>query len=193
MAARDSILKDIRQNKPRESYRASYSLPVGSMDNIENRYRASLEKNSGTFFSAGSSAEAQDFLDRTFPVPVNIISLVEGIRGSRTIQAGDDPHGLDDIDVAVVRGIVGVAENAATWLSEKEVVKRALPFIAQHLVIVLHASDIVPTMHEAYARIDVRGSNYGVFIAGPSKTADIEQSLVIGAHGARSLTVVLMQ
>lgn len=70
-------------------------------------------------------------------------------------------------------------------------VKRVLPFIAQNLVIVLGISDIVPTMHEAYARIDVRDSGYGVFIAGPSKTADIEQSLVIGAHGPRSMTVVL--
>ena len=34
--------------------------------------------------------------------------------------------------------------------------------------------------------------DYGIFIAGPSKTADIEQSLVIGAHGARSMTVFLM-
>ncbi len=47
-------------------------------------------------------------------------------------------------------------------------------------------------MHEAYERIDLLQTGFGLFLAGPSKTADIEQSLVIGAHGARSLTVFLM-
>jgi L-lactate dehydrogenase complex protein LldG len=103
-----------------------------------------------------------------------------------------DPHNLADVDVAVVKGVLGVAENAATWVAEADVVHRVLPFIAQNLVIILHEADIVPTLHEAYARLNIRESNYGVFIAGPSKTADIEQSLVIGAHGARSLTVVVV-
>ena len=92
-----------------------------------------------------------------------------------------------------MRGVVGVAENAAIWLAVKEVVKRVLPFIAQHLVIIVDERDLVPTMHEAYARLDVRDSNYGVFVAGPSKTADIEQSLVIGAHGPRSMMVILVR
>jgi L-lactate dehydrogenase complex protein LldG len=34
---------------------------------------------------------------------------------------------------------------------------------------------------------------WGCFIAGPSKTADIEQSLVIGAHGARSMVIFLLE
>jgi L-lactate dehydrogenase complex protein LldG len=43
-------------------------------------------------------------------------------------------------------------------------------------------ADIVPTMHEAYRQINIAEEGWGAFIAGPSKTADIEQSLVIGAH-----------
>ena len=52
--------------------------------------------------------------------------------------------------------------------------------------------DIVSTLHQAYDGIDVAKEGFGAFIAGPSKTADIEQSLVIGAHGARSATVYIV-
>nr|WP_256534367.1 LUD domain-containing protein [Lewinella sp. JB7] len=95
------------------------------------------------------------------------------------------------VDVTVLRARLGVAENGAMWVSETEAVHRVLPFITQHLVLVVRTSDLVGTMHEAYRRIDVAETGFGVFIAGPSKTADIEQSLVIGAHGPRSLTVCL--
>ena len=85
-----------------------------------------------------------------------------------------------------------VLENGAMWISEKQMSNRLLPFICQHLVIVLSPETIVNTMHEAYQQIDAAANGFGVFIAGPSKTADIEQNLVIGAHGARSLRVYLV-
>ena len=69
---------------------------------------------------------------------------------------------------------------------------RLLPFICQHLVIVLDANKIVANMHEAYRQITIDKEGYGVFLAGPSKTADIEQSLVIGAHGARSVSIYIL-
>jgi L-lactate dehydrogenase complex protein LldG len=48
-------------------------------------------------------------------------------------------------------------------------------------------------MHEAYARIEMDPKyNFGTFISGPSKTADIEQALVMGAQAARGVTVVLL-
>jgi len=62
--------------------------------------------------------------------------------------------------------------------------------IAQHLALVVNGSDIVSNMQEAYSRVNF--GNFGLFISGPSKTADIEQALVIGAHGARSCTVFVV-
>ena len=71
-------------------------------------------------------------------------------------------------------------------------IERALPFIAQNLALVIHKKDVVATMHAAYERIGDADYGFGTFIAGPSKTADIEQSLVLGAHGPRSMTVFLV-
>ena len=51
----------------------------------------------------------------------------------------------------------------------------------------------VNNMHEAYARFDMDPNyNLGTFISGPSKTADIEQALVMGAQAARGVTVILL-
>ena len=98
---------------------------------------------------------------------------------------------LENVHTAYVRGSLGVAENGAVWITETAMVNRVLPFICQHLVIVLKADQVVATMHHAYQQINIAATGFGAFIAGPSKTADIEQSLVIGAHGARSLTLFL--
>jgi L-lactate dehydrogenase complex protein LldG len=102
------------------------------------------------------------------------------------------PHELDGIDLAILEGQFGVAENGSIWITDKNMGDRALPYITEHLAIVLKKSEIVPTMHYAYDRIGTESYNLGTFIAGPSKTADIEQSLVLGAHGAKSLIVFLI-
>lgn len=103
-----------------------------------------------------------------------------------------DPHSLEDVEFALFEGRLGVAENGAVWFTEELLSQRVTPFINQQLGIVIKKDSIVPTMAQAYEKLGDPNSGYGVFIAGPSKTADIEQSLVTGAHGARGLVVFLI-
>ena len=91
-----------------------------------------------------------------------------------------------------VKGSFGVAENGAVWIEAlPEGATRRDLFIHETLIISLDKTQIVNNMHEAYRRLGEQADGYGLFISGPSKTADIEQALVFGAHGPKSLIIEL--
>ncbi len=101
-----------------------------------------------------------------------------------------DAQALNGVDVGVVRAEFGVAENGSVWVMQN-VKERDVCFISENLVAVM-PENVVSNMHEAYAEVGFNDYGYGVFIAGPSKTADIAQVLVLGAQAARSMTLILL-
>jgi len=119
------------------------------------------------------------------------------VQGNFDCDQVDDPHSLAAVDWAIVRGEFAVAENGAIWIRPTNMIQRALLFLTQHLAVIVPRSDMAMHMHEAYRRIrqaeqcGTSGPDFGVFVSGPSKTADIEQSLVIGAHGCRTMQIFL--
>jgi len=59
--------------------------------------------------------------------------------------------------------------------------------LSQHLIVLLDPAAIVDSMHDALRRLDPRRSPYGVFLAGPSGTGDIEGVIIHGAAGRQKL------
>ena len=195
MATRDDLLAALRRNAPREVPLPDLSALGARFADPAARYVEALAAVGGTCLPVPDLAAADRALRELPPwrAARRTVSLVPGVgEGNVDLAAIRAPRDLEGLDVAVLPGELAVAENGAVWLAAAELPQRALFVITEHLVLVVPASAVVNDMHEAYARLGARPAAYGVFVAGPSKTADIEQALVIGAQGARSCTVFLV-
>jgi len=193
MSSRDKILAIIRNNQPDQQELPSLERPVTGVStdvDVAKQFVEVLEAIGGRAYIVSGWERIATILKEEYTGDKRIVSGCAGL-GFMTEVIGD-PHDLENVELAVLEAHFGVAENGACWITEDRMIERALPFIAQNLALVIHKKDIVPVMHEAYQRIAGAEYGFGTFIAGPSKTADIEQSLVLGAHGPRSLTVFLI-
>ena len=187
------ILNSILNNKP-----VPVDLPAPRKILIEGNkdlIKAFSDKATG----AGSKVENLDNLDK---VDVwikqqeengkSVFDFLQHLEGKESFSPlVDDP---DKVDMVVIRGQLGVAENGAVWIDEHDMQIRKLPFLTSHLVLVLEKAKILPDLHEAYKQVDLERSGFGVFIAGPSKTADIEQAakkIVQGASMDNNIICVL--
>ena len=155
-------------------------------------FRKQLEAMGGRSFEVQGAEAARAKVAELFPAAKVVCSAVPEVPGTRQVQDVRDPHELNDVDVGVVRSPLAVAEAGVIWLTQDSLVVNAVGVLSQHLVVLLDPTAIVDTMHDAYGRLDLTASPYGVFLAGPSATGDIEGVIIHGAQGARSLTVLLL-
>jgi L-lactate dehydrogenase complex protein LldG len=137
-------------------------------------FRRQLEAMGGRSFEVADAAAARAKVAELFPDARVVCSAVPEVPGTRPVEDVRDPHQLNDVDVRVIRSPLGVAEAGAVWLTPTELVVNALGVLSQHLVVLLDPAAVVETVQDAYGRIDLTASPYGVFLAGPSATGDIE-------------------
>ena len=180
MSSRADILARAQRNRP-----PAVALPdVPLFDREKHDFKTNLKRMGGEFLSG----EPVALIRARFPGAKVICSAAPEVPGNRRLPA--DPKALEDVDVGVVRALLGVAETGSVLLTEAEFGVNALGFLPQHLVVLLDPEAIVPNLHHAYRDPAFREARYAVFMTGPSATADIEGILVRGAQGIRSLTVI---
>ena len=196
-SSRDNILSALRQNV-REQYDMpdlSQLKPITFADPVAEFIKKTTTTAGAKLIEMQPGEDINIKVREAYPDATSVASNVPGV------TAGVNPdtatvEELEKVDVGVIQGKIGVAENACVWIPQ-QMKEKAVCFASQRLVIVLRRSAIVNNMHEAYQRIATSTEyfqqyKFGTFISGPSKTADIESALVYGAQAARAVTVVLV-
>jgi L-lactate dehydrogenase complex protein LldG len=200
MSSREHILREVRRSLLADAPLPSLDRQWTRYDDPHAQFFEVLRSVGGAGRTVAGESQLREEIDRVIAAigAKQICSVIpEAVAGNVDIAAIADPHDLASVDLAILPGELAVAENAAVWVNGARVRQRVAYFLSQHVVLVIPHERIVNNMHEAYAWLQQSAdgdspfgeTTWGTFMSGPSKTADIEQALVIGAHGARSLHV----
>jgi L-lactate dehydrogenase complex protein LldG len=194
--ARGEILRALRAARPPAAPHPGFEGPWSAAPDRAAAFRRAVEAAGGSVLAVAGAQELGSTLASlpAYARAARVLSLVPGVaRANVALAAVSDARALDGLDFAVLPGALGVAENGAVFVDAGALRHRPALWLAEHLALVLPEAALVDHLHDAYARLRFSAPGLGVFVAGPSKTADIEQALVVGAQGPRSTTVVLLR
>lgn len=188
---KEELLGKLRRNTIHQ-----FDMPEASIDGI--KYENTIEQFIETSHKVGSEVieakageDLNELIRKAYPEAQVLASNVKGIKVDLNPDMVSEVQDLNGTDVGIVEGDIAVAENGCVWVPQT-MKERVVCFVSENLVILVHRDKIVNNMHEAYRRIHMTEYGYGCFISGPSKTADIEQALVMGAQAARGVTVIIV-
>lgn len=197
MSTREDILATLRRNT-RETYDMpdlDKLKPITYADTVEEFKTKTTTLAGAKLIEMKAGDVLDDLVRQAYPDAKIKASNLPGVTADLNPDTVAEAQELEKVDVGIVEGRIGVAENACIWIPQT-MKEKAILFASQRLVVVISRDAIVNNMHEAYQRIAdskefFQQYKFGTFISGPSKTADIESALVYGAQAARALTVIL--
>jgi L-lactate dehydrogenase complex protein LldG len=173
-----------------EHYANEVSASVARVQNLDDVPEAVASFLAGHNLPAEVAMAPDPMLDR---IPWDKRPLLRIRRGR---SDGRDPVGLS-------AAFTGIAETATLMLASGPESPSTLNFLPDTHVVVLPAGRMVGPMEDAWAKLRATkpaGAMTGEamprtvnFITGPSRTGDIEQKILMGAHGPRRLHIVIVE
>ncbi|HEY5738213.1 MAG TPA: LUD domain-containing protein [Gammaproteobacteria bacterium] len=165
------------------------------------RFQAGLETAQASFAAVATldevGAEIERYLDSKNLARELVLGDDEVLRGMAwpgSLRALPWEPGMR-YEVSLARAFCGIAETGTLLLVSGANNPTEINFLPDYHIALLEAENLVPRMEDAWDRVR---ASFGKlprtvnFISGPSKTADIEQTVEYGAHGPRCLHVILV-
>ncbi len=213
-AARHAILRAIRDalgDQPRPAYPAGNGIPStnvqpGSRSDLRKMFSDELDRIGGSCRLVAEAAELPAAVGRYVeegewasiviqdrPAVHHAVSAL----GDRVIRARAWSD-MEHANCAVVEAESLLADSASAIVVLRDGAERLLPYLPPVCIVIASAADLHAGMTNAAlepmfgpARRGTTGE--AVILTGPSRTADIEKTLVLGAHGPHTLTVFIVE
>ena len=205
--SREKILKKVRkalihktsQETPDVDLESSiYNIPDEPMEIL---FAQKFTKLNGKFVFCENEKEFAENLtalinEHDWGIPFTLEGKVKRILGDAGIKFNDQEKDLHDLNVGVTLCENLVARTGSLFISSKQASGRRLPVYPNYHMVLAYTSQLVMTHKDALKQMSEK---YGAqlpslisCISGPSRTADIEKTLVQGAHGPKEIYVFLV-
>ena len=116
---------------------------------------------------------------------------------TRYMEEHPGSQSLESCSVGITACDAFIAQTGSILLTARSAGGRALSVLPPHHVVVAQFNQLVPDLPAAFELLQAKYRDdypsFITFITGPSRTGDIERILVLGAHGPKNLTVILIQ
>lgn len=205
--SREKVLKKIRKalihrsNQEIGDVDKTSEIFVTSEEPLEIQFATVFSALNGKFVFCENEAEfieSFDFIAKDNEWE-NIFCLepkIKELLNKGNIRFSDKEEDLLKTDIGLTLCECLVARTGSVVVSSKQLSGRRLPFYANFHIVVAYTSQLVKNTNDSLQFIKEKYNNQLpsmiTTISGPSKTADIEKTLVQGAHGPREIFVFLI-
>lgn len=174
--------------------------PAWSLARLE-RFLAQFERALGSFSRvdgpAGIPAAAARYLDQVQAAPELLLApdpLLTSLIWPSPLRTAVGPEGAAGFASAIVVAACGIAETGSLVLPSGPTRPTTMNFLPDQQLLVLLAADVVDHLEDAWSCLRARGPLPRTVnvVTGPSRTADVEQTIQIGAHGPRRVHLILI-
>ena len=219
--AREAVLANIRRSlgvtgdeAPRR-FEVKTRLGEAPVGVVPKRGQGDIEARLATFKAEAERAQATvEVVASADDVPETVARFLRDHNGPATLRMGADarlaamPWGATALEIlhgasdghdlsAIAVAFAGIAETGTLALASGSDNPTTLNFLPDNEIVVLTKDELLADYESVFAKMRAAYGKGGAprtlnFVTGPSRSADIEQTLLLGAHGPRRLHIVIV-